>query len=229
MRLRGELPAEEDEPEEVWDPEPIRTIMPFVTDDGIKQFIVSSEGKFNGYIYICQMDENRPVKAVQIPEGIKVTFMSLSTQTGGDIITIGYDNGLIELVMNFNFEKRMEIKYHDGHLGYISGAVFNKDQTFFISTAHDGLTNVFQFDKVAAIEETKYDPLEGVEGHQFMPKEEKEALIVKKLEKYKVDQAAVFPEIDEAEMGMDEASLAITIKTKEPLGQDVTDPTIYSI
>ena len=64
MRLRGELPAEEDEPEEVWDPEPIRTIMPFVTDDGIKQFIVSSEGKFNGYIYICQMDENRPVKAV---------------------------------------------------------------------------------------------------------------------------------------------------------------------
>lgn len=30
-------------------------------------------------------------------------------------------------------------------------------------------------------------------------------------------------------MGMDEASLAITIKTKEPLGQDVTDPTIYSI
>jgi len=48
-------------------------------------------------------------------------------------------------------------------------------------------------------------------------------------EKYKVDQAAVFPEIDEAEMGMDEASLAITIKTKEPLGQDVTDPTIYSI
>jgi len=53
--------------------------------------------------------------------------MSLSTKTGGDIITIGYDNGLIELVMNFNFEKRMEIKYHDGHQGLISGAVFNKD------------------------------------------------------------------------------------------------------
>lgn len=30
-------------------------------------------------------------------------------------------------------------------------------------------------------------------------------------------------------MGVDEAALAITIKTKEPLGQDVTDPTIYSI
>lgn len=30
-------------------------------------------------------------------------------------------------------------------------------------------------------------------------------------------------------MGVDEAALAISIKTKEPLGQDVTDPTIYSI
>jgi len=51
-----------------------------------------------------------------------------------------------------------------------------------------------------------------------MPKEEKENLIQKKILKFKEDQAAVFPEIDEADMAMDEASLAITIKTKEPLG-----------
>jgi hypothetical protein len=38
------------------------------------------------------------------------------------------------------------------------------------------------------------------------------------LKKNKEDNAAVFPELDEAEMGMDEASLAITIKTKEPIG-----------
>lgn len=164
------------------------------------------------------MDEPRPIKAIPIKPDIHVTFMSLSTKTGGDVITIGYDNGLIELIMNFNFEKRMEIKYHDGHLGKISGAVFNKDQTFFISVAQDGLTNVFQFDKVAAIEESKFEPLEGVEGHQFMPKEEKEKLIKQKIEKNKEDNAAVFPELDEAEMGMDEASLAITIKTKEPIG-----------
>jgi hypothetical protein len=73
------------------------------------------------------MDEPRPIKAIPIKPDIHVTFMSLSTKTGGDVITIGYDNGLIELIMNFNFEKRMEIKYHDGHLGKISGAVFNKD------------------------------------------------------------------------------------------------------
>lgn len=51
-----------------------------------------------------------------------------------------------------------------------------------------------------------------------MPKEEKEKMIKDKIQKNKEDNAAVFPEIDETEMGMDEASLAITIKTKEPLG-----------
>ena len=62
-----------------------------------------------------------------------------------------------------------------------------------------------------------------------MPKEEKEKLIVDKIAKYKTDQAAVFPTINAEEMGVDEASLAITIKTKEPLNQDITDPNIYSI
>lgn len=51
-----------------------------------------------------------------------------------------------------------------------------------------------------------------------MPNEEKERLIKNKINKFKEEQAAVFAEVDEAEMGMDEASLAITIKTKEPLG-----------
>lgn len=62
-----------------------------------------------------------------------------------------------------------------------------------------------------------------------MPREEKEKMIENKIAKYKEEQAAVFPTINEEEMGVDEASLAITIKTKEPLGVDVTDPSIYSI
>ena len=64
MRLRGELPLEDEEPEEDWDPESIRTILPFVNSEGKEQFIVSSEGKFNGFLYICEMDQIRPVKAI---------------------------------------------------------------------------------------------------------------------------------------------------------------------
>jgi hypothetical protein len=45
--------------------------------------------------------------------------------------------------VNFNFDKRMSVKYHDGHSGQITGCAFNSKQDFFVSVAKDGLTNVF--------------------------------------------------------------------------------------
>jgi hypothetical protein len=45
LRLRGEL-EEEEEVAEVWDPQPIRTLMPFLTPEGRTQFVVSSSGQF---------------------------------------------------------------------------------------------------------------------------------------------------------------------------------------
>jgi hypothetical protein len=71
--------------------------------------------------------------------------------------------------------------------------------------------------------------LAGVEGAQFMPLEEKEQLIVKRTNDYFYVNPPVFVEISEAEHGLDEAALAISLKLKEPTGLDVTDPTIYSI
>ena len=44
MRLRGELPPEDEEEEEIWEPQSIRTVMPFLNAEGKEQFIVSSEG-----------------------------------------------------------------------------------------------------------------------------------------------------------------------------------------
>lgn len=57
MRLRGELPPEEEEEEEVWDPAPLRTIIPYDADDGTKQYLVSTEGQFGGYMYVCNLNE----------------------------------------------------------------------------------------------------------------------------------------------------------------------------
>lgn len=115
MRLRGELPPEDEEPEEDWDPESIRTIMPYKTSAGVQQFIVSSQGAFNGFIYICSLDEIRPLKAIPIRPEVHVTYMEHSVKSYGEMITIGYDDGNIELVMNGNFDKCMSIKYHDGN------------------------------------------------------------------------------------------------------------------
>lgn len=43
-RLRGELPMEDDEEEEIWEPQSIRTVLPFINEEGKEQFVVSSEG-----------------------------------------------------------------------------------------------------------------------------------------------------------------------------------------
>jgi hypothetical protein len=66
LRLRGELPKEEEEEEEVWDPEPILAVQPIPFDDEGK-FYVSSVGQFKGFIYIGQFGEQRPLKAIEVP------------------------------------------------------------------------------------------------------------------------------------------------------------------
>jgi hypothetical protein len=76
MRLRGELPPEDEEPEEDWDPEKIYSILPFADGDGNKKFIVASTGQFNGFIYLCDLAEPRPYKAVEIQAGLHVSYMA---------------------------------------------------------------------------------------------------------------------------------------------------------
>lgn len=229
MRLRGELPPEEEEEEEDWDPECIRSILPYKGLEGEQQFIVSSQGQFNGFVYICSLDNVRPLKAIPIPEGKLVSFMKESKTSSGHIIAIGYDDGSIEYIVDSNFDRRMTIKNHDAHFGPVRSLCFNKDETFVMTVADDGLLYLYQFDKMCCIQDSKYDPLQGVEGAQFMPSEEKEELKIKKTKQHQIDNPAVYPEVNELEMALDEASLSITLKLKEPTGKDVEDPTIYSI
>ena len=96
------------------------------------------------------------------------------------MITIGYENGLIEIVMNYNWDRRIHNKFHDGRHGYITSATMDKDDNFFLSAAKDGLIFVHQFDKKASMIEAKKDLLEGVEGVNFMSKLDKEHLKKKK-------------------------------------------------
>jgi len=164
MRLRGELPPEEDEPEEDWEPEKIYAMQPFKNAHGDLQFLIASTGQFNGFIYLCEMKAPRPLKAVEIPAGLHVTYMSLNSKKSGDLLALGFDNGAVQLVFDFNFEKRMAVKYHDAHSGEITAAAFNDDDSFFLTAAADGLIFAHQFDRKAAAEENKHDPLEAVEG-----------------------------------------------------------------
>jgi hypothetical protein len=228
MRLRGELPPEEDEPEEDWDPESVRTVVPYTDADGQKNFIISSEGQFNGFIYLCNIDQIRPFKAIEIKPNLLVTFMQLNKSATGNILTIGYNDGSIENIINMDFDRRQITKMHDAHNGKINSAKFSKDENFFFSVAEDGLLLVHQFDKDTAVEDQKYDPLAGVEGANFMPAEEKKQVAAKRKKEYQAEHKPIFSDINDADLAMDEAALSITMKTTEPLDQDA-DHTAYSI
>ena len=100
---------------------------------------------------------------------------------------------------------------------------FNHDDTFFLTAAADGLIFAHLFDRRAAAEENSFDPLANVEGAAFLPEDEKKELKEKKIKEYQEKNPAVFGETNE-EAALDEAALAITIKTKEPVNEDVKDP-----
>lgn len=228
MRLRGELPPEEDEPEEVWEPCSLNQLVPFDAEDGTKRFLCSTEGQFNGYLYVCDMNVMRPTQAIEIPAGLKVTYLEVVSKKGGEVLAISYDNGMVELVVNRDFNRRMSLKDRDVHIGSITSTAFNADESFFLTAGRDGLLFVYQFDKLAALEEVKFEPLAGVEGANYLPADEKAELAKKKLLEYHEKNPAVIPEAND-EMALDEAALAVTLKTREPLNVDVEDPTIYSI
>jgi hypothetical protein len=66
--------------------------------------------------------------------------MSLDVNANdGAMLTIGYDNGNVEIIMDFNWDRRMSVKYHCGHTGSITQAVLTNDQSFFLTSATDGL------------------------------------------------------------------------------------------
>mmetsp|Transcript_35625 Transcript_35625/g.54479 ORF Transcript_35625/g.54479 Transcript_35625/m.54479 type:complete len:125 (+) Transcript_35625:2378-2752(+) len=62
-----------------------------------------------------------------------------------------------------------------------------------------------------------------------MPGDERQALAEKRTKDYFQDHPAVYPEINEGDMGLDEASISITVKTREATGLDIIDATQYSI
>jgi hypothetical protein len=134
-------------------------------------------------MYLCEIDVDRPLEAIPMSDQYLVTFMKLD-RSHGDMLTIGYDNGLIEIVMDFKWNQRLGNKFHDGRHGAITSAIMNKDENFFLSSGRDGLIYVHQFDKRCAQLEAAKDLFEGVEGVNFMAESDKELIRTRKLAEF---------------------------------------------
>jgi len=146
MRLRGELPMEEEEEEdEDWEPEPILTIR--YTSDSPDRFIITATGLYVGYYYICSFDNERPLKAVDMPKNINCTYFDYSLSR--DFIVAGLQNGSYLIWSSENTSKYMEIKMHDSHTGAVNAAKFNMKENYMISVGADGLMNLQNINKEA--------------------------------------------------------------------------------
>ena len=99
----------------------------------------------------------------------ETTIKYISYNNFGDLLNIGLANGEIRISHASNPPVFLSIKEHDGEIGSISAAKLSYDERFLVSTGYDGLIFIHTIDKFMIQQESKFDPLEGVEGTDFMP------------------------------------------------------------
>lgn len=97
-----------------------------------------------------------------------------------------------------------------------------------MSTGYDGLIFVHTIDKFMIQQESKFDPLEGVDGIDFMPDDQVKQIKNDKIRSFQIDNPPNLPDIDIHVDGLDRSNLADSLNM--PTGtMDITDESMYSI
>jgi len=118
---------------------------------------------------------------------------------------------------------------HDGHTGKITSVKFDKDERMVLTTGEDGLIYIHLIDKENIKKEATYNPLEGVEGVDFMAESQREEIRLEKVKEFFEANPPYFIEFDYDKDALDHAYLAQSLKIAEDLNEDILDPSQYSI
>lgn len=182
-KLRGELKDEAEENEEDWDPECITSVC--YANDNSGDFLIGSVGKYAGYYYRCSFDNrddkglNRPLQAYEMPKNTSISFMQFNNF--GDLLIMGFKNGDIRISASIDIHKEegkvgkpmkvpyLSIKQHDGNVGRVTCAKLSYDERFLVSSGGEGLVFVHTLDKFMIQQESKFDPISGIDGYEYMP------------------------------------------------------------
>jgi hypothetical protein len=141
---------------------------------------------------------------------------------------MGLSNGEIRIIQMDNPKNYLSIKQHDAITGSISAALLNFNEQFLLSVGRDGMLFNHAIDKYMIQQESKFDPLSGVEGVDFMPSDQVATLKEAKQVTFKEENPSNIPEVDAQIDGVDDTQFAVTLRIPdEP--EDITDPEIYSI
>jgi len=225
MRLRGELPKEEEEEDEDWDPEPILSIA--YAPDSSGRFYVTSQGLFQGYMYLSDFSQERPLKAVPIGRGALTRITQPSPS--GDMLITAMDNGEIEIRHQDNLDKYMQIQMHDAHGGSIRSVQLTPDEKFVLSVAEDGLMIVHQIDKENIRHESTFEPLEDVEGVDYMAQEQVDEIRERKVKEFFEEHPVSIMPVNIEAQALNSQNLQQSVRLTDEVNEDITDPSIYSI
>jgi len=87
------LNEQDEEEEEDWAPDAI-TAIAWVPDQENK-FIVGTRGQYAGYFYLCDLSQERPILAYEMPKETIIRYISFNSF--GDLLNIGLQNGEIRI------------------------------------------------------------------------------------------------------------------------------------
>lgn len=77
-------------------------------------------------------------------------------------------------------------------------------------------------------QESRFDPLEGVEGTDFMPEDQVKQITKQKIDTFQQDNPPNLPDIDPHVDGLDKTNLHPVLKIPKD-AKDIKDESIYSI
>lgn len=98
MDLKFLLNKKEDKKiDEEWDPAPIMNATYY--DTACTKILVAAEGKYLGYWYICDWDQERPVNFVKAPK-VNTSFFKFINYS--DWLLVGFLNGTIQIRHKFD-------------------------------------------------------------------------------------------------------------------------------
>ena len=122
-RRPGEAPPQEEE----WPAAPILCATYF----GEKQFLISADAPYSDYLYICEFNEIRPVRAISTSSSLcQSIFVSPS------FVVSSHNNGTYLVYSRECLDRYMVVAKHD-KVAKIKKVILNPKETFAISVAED--------------------------------------------------------------------------------------------
>lgn len=134
----------DDKKEEVeWDPEPLHNCC--YMDNNCTKALVSTEKKFEGYFYVVDFKEDRPIDAIPAPK-IRTSFMSFD-KIDPDIFIVGFIDGSFQIRHRNDLKNSyLSVLAHDKDYGKVNRVCVSFDQTSAISAAEDGTMITYKLD-----------------------------------------------------------------------------------